>query len=225
MNMGVADAADLGWKLAAALEGWGGARLLESYETERRAIHEEVIAEAAANHAVLSNDFWSDGLETPGRGGDTLRQAAGKRIVALKTREFRTLGTVLGGCYANSPILPLSDAATSSRDESGDYLPKAVPGCIAPHSWRADGSSLYDAFGSGFALLLSPEAPVDAEEQALRDAAEAGIPLACVRLTATEADDRYLQPITLVRPDQVVAWRGFTWDSAALGFAAGRVVK
>ena len=35
MNTGVGDAVDLGWKLAAVLEGWGGPGLLPSYETER----------------------------------------------------------------------------------------------------------------------------------------------------------------------------------------------
>jgi 2-polyprenyl-6-methoxyphenol hydroxylase-like FAD-dependent oxidoreductase len=38
MNSGVGDAADLGWKLAAVINGWGGSRLLESYEAERRPI-------------------------------------------------------------------------------------------------------------------------------------------------------------------------------------------
>ena len=32
MNSGVGDAIDLGWKLAGTLQGWGGPRLLESYE-------------------------------------------------------------------------------------------------------------------------------------------------------------------------------------------------
>jgi 2-polyprenyl-6-methoxyphenol hydroxylase-like FAD-dependent oxidoreductase len=36
MNLGIGDAVDLGWKLAAVLRGWGGARLLDSYEAERR---------------------------------------------------------------------------------------------------------------------------------------------------------------------------------------------
>src|SRR5207244_287263 len=38
MNTGVGDAVDLGWKLAAVLRGWGGPRLLDSYESERRPI-------------------------------------------------------------------------------------------------------------------------------------------------------------------------------------------
>lgn len=49
MNMGIADGVDLGWKLAAVLEGWGGEALLDSYEIERRPVHMRVIAEAETN--------------------------------------------------------------------------------------------------------------------------------------------------------------------------------
>ena len=38
MNTGIGDAVDLGWKLAAMLQGWAGARLLESYELERKPV-------------------------------------------------------------------------------------------------------------------------------------------------------------------------------------------
>ncbi|HEY4170841.1 MAG TPA: FAD-dependent monooxygenase, partial [Reyranella sp.] len=38
MNSGVGDAYDLSWKLAATLQGWGGPKLLDSYEIERRQI-------------------------------------------------------------------------------------------------------------------------------------------------------------------------------------------
>ena len=38
MNMGVSDVVDLGWKLAAVLQGWGGETLLQSYERERRPV-------------------------------------------------------------------------------------------------------------------------------------------------------------------------------------------
>ena len=52
--MGIADGVDLGWKLAALLQGWGGEiLLLESYEVERRSVHDFVMDEAVANHALL----------------------------------------------------------------------------------------------------------------------------------------------------------------------------
>ncbi|MEV5840215.1 FAD-dependent monooxygenase, partial [Nocardia sp. NPDC052112] len=40
MNTGIGDAVDLGWKLAAVLNGWGGEVLLDSYEMERRPVAE-----------------------------------------------------------------------------------------------------------------------------------------------------------------------------------------
>ena len=41
LNTGLEDAAILGWKLAARLQGWGGDRLLASYSEERRPIFVE----------------------------------------------------------------------------------------------------------------------------------------------------------------------------------------
>ena len=53
MNLGVADGVDLGWKLAAVLQGWGGDRLLASYEEERRAVHQRTIDAAIENYRTL----------------------------------------------------------------------------------------------------------------------------------------------------------------------------
>ena len=49
MNTGLQDAFDLGWKLAAMIQGWGGPDLLESYDLERRP------ASARAAEVSLSN--------------------------------------------------------------------------------------------------------------------------------------------------------------------------
>jgi len=38
MNTGIGDAVDIGWKLAAVLQGWGGPHLLASYEIERKLV-------------------------------------------------------------------------------------------------------------------------------------------------------------------------------------------
>ena len=38
MNTGIQDIVDLGWKLDAVLQGWGGPHLLETYEIERRPV-------------------------------------------------------------------------------------------------------------------------------------------------------------------------------------------
>ena len=219
MNMGVADGVDLGWKLAAVCSGWGGPLLLDSYELERRDVHKAVMAEAAANHAVLSNDFWRDDLDDEDAAGEAARRVIGDRITALKVREFHTLGTVLGGGYDHSPIIE-EDGSPARATDSATYSPSSRPGCLAPHLWRADGSSLYDAFGPGFALVCRPDA--DRLEIARASAeASAHALLTVVWLGRSEGDDLYPLPLTLVRPDQYVAWRGARWRPGLLRKVSG----
>jgi hypothetical protein len=43
MNTGMQDAANLGWKLAAAVAGWGGEALLDSYHAERHPVGRQVL--------------------------------------------------------------------------------------------------------------------------------------------------------------------------------------
>ncbi len=217
MNMGVADGVDLGWKLAAVLQGWGGEALLDSYEIERRAVHEWVLDEAVANHATLGNQLVVDGLESDGPEGDRLRREVGQRIRAAKMREFSTLGVVLGYRYDNSPVI-VSDGTRAPPADFVNYVPSSRPGHLAPHAWLHDGSSLYDHFGAGFTLLASADASGAELDRATQDAASAGMPLKllCPREPGIAA--LYPTRFTLVRPDQHVAWRGDAWpaDGASL---------
>src|SRR5204863_280889 len=80
MNMGIADGVDLGWKIAAVLQGWGGAKLLDSYEPERRPVHNFVMDEAVANHSTLANDLKRDGIEDATDEGAAIRRDVGVRI-------------------------------------------------------------------------------------------------------------------------------------------------
>ena len=57
LNTGLGDAVDLGWKLAAVLDGWGGPALLDSYEAERRPVQDRVIEEATRNMRTLSGEL------------------------------------------------------------------------------------------------------------------------------------------------------------------------
>lgn len=221
MNMGVSDAVDLGWKLGALIEGWGGPDLLDSYEAERRPIHQQVIAEAQANHAVLSNDFWREGLDEDTAEAEALRQAIGERIKAAKTREFHTLGTVLGLCYDGSPIIPaepVSDEKSKAVEQG--YAASSRPGCLAPHAWRPDGLSLYDLFGAGFTLLYRPGLDIS---EALAEAKARAIPLHVVVIEGEEEEALYPAPLTLIRPDQHVAWRGKAWQSGLFARTTGWV--
>ena len=198
LNTGLGDAVDLGWKLAAVLDGWGGSELLDSYEIERQPIQERVIGEATANMAVTSRELLADNLDDDGDSGERARKAADARIQETKWPEFHSLDLVLGIEIGDSPVLASTPALAPSAARDG-----IRPGVLLPHRWLAGGRSLYDQLGAGFTLLrLRPGAGTEEWEQAAR---ARRVPVKVVDL----ADSRWPGPaLVLVRPDQYVAWAG-----------------
>ena len=216
MNMGISDGVDLGWKLAAVLQGWGGAQLLDSYERERRPVHDMVLDEAVINHAMLGNQLWKDGMDSDDAAGAALRLEVGGRIQAAKMREFATLGVTLGYRYDDSPVI-VPDGSPPPGHDFINYVPTSRPGSRAPHAWMHDGSSLFDHFGDGFTLLVSKEAPSAAVDQARVQARKASVPLTVLQPHEAGIAELYPSRFTLVRPDQHVAWRGNAWPNTAFG--------
>ena len=220
MNMGVADGVDLGWKIAAVLQGWGGDALLASYEGERRFVHDYVMDEAEANHALIPSTLMRPGLADDTPAGAAARAVAGAFIAEHKAAEFYALGVILGYCYATSSIV-IDDGTMADWTRSRDYIPQAIPGCLAPHAWLADGRSLYDTFGPGFTLLVFGEASA---ADAVAEARAAAVPLIIVTLPA-DLEALYGAPLVLVRPDQHIAWRGAAWHADILDRVTGHHPK
>ncbi len=238
MNMGVSDSVDLGWKLAAVLQGWGGETLLQSYELERRPVHMHVLQEAVANHAKISNALFEEGMEDDTPAGQAVRDRVGKRINAEKLSEFYTLGTILGDRYSDSPVVQKSESPAVVQRDFLNYVPSSEPGGRAPHAWLHDGSSLFDHFGTGFTLLALPDISDTSKTSettgaleasmlgAVRDAARLGVPLKILQSDNPALPRLYARRLTLIRPDQHIAWTGDLWpdydDFDVLAMTTGR---
>ncbi|MDN5749304.1 MAG: rifampin monooxygenase [Pseudonocardia sp.] len=54
LNLGIQDAFNLGWKLAAAVDGWAPEGLLDSYHTERRPVAADVLDNTRAQMQLMS---------------------------------------------------------------------------------------------------------------------------------------------------------------------------
>lgn len=210
MNMGVGDGVDLGWKIAATLQGWGGPGLIASYQAERRPVHRVVIDEAMANYAIYVAPPPPE-IEDDTPQGAAIRAKVGAGIQASKGREFNTLGTVLGVGYAGSPIIADENTPLPAHD-SQVYSPTARPGYLAPHAWLTDGRSLYDLFGQGFTLLVADDAEPSEVEKAIVEARALGVPLQVARPADVPVAALYGANLALIRPDQHVAWRGDRWN-------------
>ncbi len=205
MNTGIDDAANLGWKLAAVVQGWGGPNLLATYEAERRPI---AFRNTAASKALTRNIGAvpvDPAIEEDSPAGAMAREKTG-RFLATFAEEFASIGIQLGARYDGSPIV-VSDGTAPPPDDPAIYRPSATPGGRAPHLWLGDRTSLFDRFGPGFTLLRLPGSLSDTRPLE-RAAEQRGVPLAVVRIELPEGRDLYQSSLALVRPDQHVAWRG-----------------
>ena len=205
MNTGLADAVDLGWKLAAVLEGWGGAALIDSYDSERRPVGERAVRMATFFYKNSENfPKGSAGLDDDSEKGARLRAEMGERLQHAIGPEFRTVGLQIGYRYEDSPIC-VADGTPSPPDDAATYTPSARPGSRAPHIVLRDGRSILDLYGRGFTLLRFQGAP---PSETIEQAARAHrMPVSAVTLDEPEAAALYEKRLALVRPDGHVAWR------------------
>ncbi|MFF3377245.1 FAD-dependent monooxygenase [Streptomyces sp. NPDC002680] len=203
-NTGIGDAVDLGWKLAATLQGWGAPALLDSYEQERRPIAVRNVTEASSNWRADAQLVPDPVLDHTDEEGERIRREMGEKIRGSRAKEFRCTGVQLGYRYSGSPIC-VPDGSPEPPDEPDEYVPSTWPGCRAPHVWLPDGSSVLDHFGRGFTLVVSGSAdPVPLVEAARG----CRVPLTVLRLADPAAAELYERPLVLVRPDGHVGWRG-----------------
>lgn len=126
LNLGVGDAVNLGWKLAAVVRGWAPAGLLDSYTTERHPIGEWVLEWTRAQVALMRSDPRTTALRRVVT--DLLETADGSTYLAKK----------LSGVLHRYPI-------------SGDH---ELIGRGAPDFAFADGTRLGAHLQHGKALLL-----------------------------------------------------------------------
>lgn len=219
MNTGIADAVDIGWKLAAVVGGWGGDGLLETYEAERRPVairnrdwslrHLEVHLQGQqmADLELLDE-------ETP---AGIAHRAALTRHYDEQRGENESWGVELGYGYADSPIV-VNDEGPAPEQAWDSYRPTTWPGSRAPHVPLRDGRSPLDAFRTGFTLVDFTAGGAGA---GLADEAERlSIPMTHLRLAGeTAARAVYERDLVLVRPDGHVAWR-----ASALPADGGRAI-
>ncbi|WP_067581271.1 MULTISPECIES: FAD-dependent monooxygenase [Amycolatopsis] len=202
MNAGIADVLNLTWLLGAHLAGWAGEGILDAYEAERRPITEQVSHFAMNHQRKLARPGLPAELEDDTPAGEAARSSFGAVVRDLNEPQFAAAGLNYGYAYHDSPIIAY-DGEEAPGYTMGAYTPSTVPGCRAPHFTLADGSSLYDHFSPGYTAVTAHgvDLSVLAGEAECR-----GIPFASIEADALPAE--YQQPITLVRQDQTVVWRG-----------------
>ncbi len=210
-NTAIEDAVNLGWKLAAVINGQAGLSLLESYQQERLPAAQRNTAYArgfADSIGLLEVD---PGIEALDERGIQARARASAALDDHVRREFNIPGITFGTRYDNSSVIA-GDGSVPPPDQANVYQQSACPGGRAPHMWLSPNQSLFDLFGAQWTLLDMGEA-THAAHQLVEHAQARGIELKPLKIP--QAQPLYEASLALIRPDQVVAWRGNEVASAA----------
>jgi len=207
MNAGIADAMNLSWLLAAHLNGWAPAAVLDAYEAERWPITEQVsrLAMAQAEEETRRRSAVPANILDEGPEGEQARAEAGRVACETNIKQFAAAGLNFGYFYDSSPLIAY-DGSAHPTYTLGSFTSSTVPGCRVPHLWFDDGRSLYDALGPEYTLLrFDPSLDVGPLATA---AQKRGFPLTVLDVVSREAAALYSTKLVLARPDQHVAWRG-----------------
>lgn len=105
MNTGLQNAFDVGWKLAAMIQGWGGPDLLESYDLERRPASARAAEVSLSNYRRLVQGTKHADILAPTPAGDAARRTIGARLVEENMKSWQPTGVHLGYIYHPSPII------------------------------------------------------------------------------------------------------------------------
>jgi 2-polyprenyl-6-methoxyphenol hydroxylase-like FAD-dependent oxidoreductase len=226
LNTALQDVHNLAWKLAAVLRGWAGDSLLDTYETERRAVATrnaeqslsnvrelaalEILAEGAGH--AHDADAFASWLAVEGR------SAATAAAIQRQRPHFDSLALQLGFSY---------DPEDEGIDEVSEFRPQASAGRRLPHGWvpATDGTEVStldlldpDAFT---VLALTDDTAAD-----LLPGVPGGVPVTVVHLATDDSRTaRWATTVglagavaVLVRPDgHVLAVAHSVADVATFG--------
>tara|TARA_R110002051_G_scaffold324519_2_gene422136 strand:+ start:6029 stop:7678 length:1650 start_codon:yes stop_codon:yes gene_type:complete len=209
MNTGVGDAIDLSWKLAAVLQGWGGPKLLSSYEVERRQVGDRNIG--ASRYASLGRrkwrSQWAPGFSDDTAQGSSLRENLARVADVEQRKTNEMIGAELGYRYVDSPLI--WDEPGGPEQSFRIYDPAPWTGVRLPHIWVKPGVSIQDLIGRTYALLRMGKHAQDLDPivKAFR---EIGAPITVLDFPHDRYRDLYGANHLLVRPDLHIAWRSDT---------------
>ncbi|MFD9124480.1 FAD-dependent monooxygenase [Kitasatospora sp. NPDC059571] len=194
MNTGLQDAANLSWKLVAAVRGWAPDALLDTYQTERHPVGRAVLRSSGALIRVALAQ------SAPTRALRAGLSAAADRLAPLTRLGAKTVSGI-GFSY---PAEPEAHPLTGRR----------IPDLRLAVDVPGGPSRLYEALRSGRSVLVGPDELSVAEPWADR----------VVTAAPENPHGKLRDTVLLVRPDGYAAWAGVDPSRAELRTALTRVL-
>ena len=199
VNNGLEDITNLGWKLAAKLQGWGGDALLMSYDDERRPVFKDI-----------GTDFIGGVIESERKFLESYNPKKDLAEFEAKWKEFEgTQGSRVGTYEPNYEGSAVVWGPPGGKNGAhGAHMVKARIGHHLCPRALSNGRDVFDELDMKGFTLVALDAD-DATIAAFEAAAKAkNIPLKVVRDSYAGGREEYESKLILVRPDQFIAWMG-----------------
>lgn len=203
INTGFEDARNLGWKLAATLQGWGGPDLLQSYHAERHGVFASTARDFIAKSIEEDRQF----LRTFDPQQD---RAAFDEAWRDRSKFARDEVGAFEPHYEGSPIVP--GTVGTGGTALGRHRVEAVAGHHLTPMTLPSGGDLFDRSAAGFTLLDFGDA--DGVRLFTNAATALGVPLAVISKREPALSARCKARLVLVRPDAFIAWAGHDASNA-----------
>ena len=192
VNTGLEDARNLGWKLAAVFEGWGGEKLLDSYDEERRPVFASTARDFIEKAIETNRQFLAEHSPERNKGAFERKWEARRSGAASEVNSFEPN-------YEGSSIVWGPAQANCSAIGAHSFM--ARPGHHLAPAPLSGGCNVYNELGKGFTLLA-----LDADDAVVKAFAAAAkalnVPLAVIQDSRAGERERYESALVLVRPDQ-----------------------
>ena len=195
INLGFEDVRNLGWKLAAKIDGWGGDKLLDSYSTERKPIYVSTAEQFIKRMINADRDFVSKynpdrDLEQFERGWQDFANSPQKEVLQYRPH------------YSGSPLVCGNSSGTTGA--SGIHKHEAFAGGHLSPLPIGNGENIYDRLSGGFDLICI--GADDSTVTAYVDQADrTGLSVLVHNLEASDELERWKARTILVRPDNYIA--------------------
>lgn len=198
LNSGLEDVTNLGWKLAANLQGWGGEAVLQSYTEERQPVFAET-GDAVIAGGIEADRAFLDRYN-PDRDRAEFEQAWQDWQDSLASRQES-----YEPHYEGSRVVWGPPGAACSIHGRHSFL--AQPGHHLSPQPLSSGRNVFEELGPDFTLITfgADEPSVRALEDSAR---RLSIPLRVVRDSFDGPRIQFGSRLVLVRPDQYVVWVG-----------------
>ena len=196
LNNGLDDVVNLGWKLAAKLNGWGSDALLRTYSEERRPIFKETAEDFIERGIRRDREFLR--RYSPERDPAEFESAWQEHINFNAPNVLTYEPHYEGSSIAFGP----PGAASSAR---GAHTFKARAGHHLPPQLLSSSRNVFEELGDGFTLFVFDHNETVAAAFA-RAAKALRVPLKIVRDSYEQDRRAYEAKFILVRPDRYIAW-------------------